>query len=219
MNPFNVIHVLAREQRLPGVSAELAAYYASPAFRERSQLTGPSGTDDATRVLLFMLQHVAVDPRDDERNRVLLSSGFACLGFWGVSNPVPAVTVVPGSDNHKKLLAAYDANRKGPFARALTRVRRRRAQFWQQSMFRDAMARRFYDALPWPTAAEFKANSEQAKQNRELLAQQYHQYKKQLVDRYASRMAILSHATCPQYRSWTDLIQGIALNVFLPPST
>lgn len=218
MNAFYQVAIAAKENRLPDVSAEAQAYYASDAFAERSRLIGPTSEDDAVRVLLFMLQHVAVDPRDDERTRLLLEGGIACIAFWGVCNPIPMVTVHQGSTNHRALLDAYNANLKGPFARALTRLRRRRARLWEQSVFREAMYRRYYDAQPWPTPADFKADPEQARQQQGLLGLECQAYQKGLADRYATRLSKLNRATCPRYISWHDLILGIALNVLTPPT-
>ncbi len=218
MSSFYQVGIAARENKLPGVSAAAMRYYASDAFYERIRFVGSAGQADQLGILLFMLRHVALDPREDERSRLLLQGGCACLQFWGVSNPVPMLQVPVGSSAQKELQLAYDANLRGPLGRAVARVRRRRSNLGARHLQRDALHRLFYDSLPWPTSADFKVDAERARDLQQALGKQSQAYYAQLVDGYRTRMAALSRATCPSFDNWIDLVNGIATQVLTPPA-
>lgn len=218
MNAFYQVAIAAKENRLPGVSGAAQDYYASAAFYERIKFVGPAGQADQLEILLFMLRHIAVDPRDNERTRLLLTGGCACVQFWGVANPVPMLHVPVGSPGHVALTHAYELNVSGPLARGVSRVRRRRSRLIERNRQLDTVHGEFYDNLPWPTTEDFKADAEHARAQQQVLGEQSRARRAQLVDRYQTRMAALSRATCPMFESWTDLVNGIAIQVLAPPA-
>lgn len=214
MNPFYVVGIAAKENRLP--ASVDAAYYASDAFYKRIRFEGKSGTEDQRQVLLHALRRIALDTKDSALMRSALAVGVVNLYFFGVSNPVPWLELPVGSPELAELTAAVEANLTGPLAKAVNRVRRRRDCWNRRSRQEDVVIDKFRNSLPWPDSAAYKANREAALAAAEPLYEILKSKRVQLRTRHQARVAALSRATMPGLSNWNDVVMDIALGALKP---
>lgn len=214
MNPFYIVGVAAKDGRLP--ESMDAAYYASEAFYERIRFEGRTGAGDKLAALLFMMQHVALDPREASTDRKYLDNGVVWLKFFGVANPVPMDELPIGSAELGMVKEAVDINRNGPLGKAAARVIRRRANLSRRHVQEDRVLDRLRKSLPWPSPADFSKNPDAAREAQSGLIAVLDDKCAQLRDRYQTRVATLARATMPGIASWTELLIQLTTATFRP---
>lgn len=146
MNQLYEISRQADQSQFP--NRELANYYQSDAFRERTKFDGPSAEADCLALTHYLLKECALEPEHDFHDD-LLKRGTVCLQFFGLTNPIPQFDMEPGSAAHQNLLAAVDANQAGPMADAARRTLKWRslARAWKRDRSLDAVLTRFRSTL------------------------------------------------------------------------
>jgi hypothetical protein len=216
MNPFSPVSVRALENRLPqGMDAD---YYASNAFRARSSLQGKGALADQLRVTHYLLERIALDPKDVTQSLMQLEAGCVLLHFFGVSNPVPMFSLDPRTEESAQLRRAIMANINSPMFDAAKRTRKWREpargirRDWYIAKMRDVMRK----STPFPGPEEHRQDPQGARAKTLELCAQLDAYTDTVRERRHKRLAKLAQAAAPGLTSWHELLQDIAANVLSP---
>lgn len=208
MNPFNPI--LARTP---------AGYHQSQAFRERTMFTGPGASKDSVNVVLWMLQRIALDPRDVQEALAYLDKSVLYLKFFQVSTPLIPLTAIEDMDDVQKLRQAILVNSQSKMVKAAVRTRELRfLRAAHCSKMVKAEKKRFHDSLAWPVSEDFKEARERAQELQDSLIQNYHRVSDEIRQRRLNRLNRISQASAPGGLNWHELIQAICQEVLTEQS-
>lgn len=216
MNAFSNVSIHAREGRLVSPAA---SYYASEAFRERSEIKGDTAQQDRLKVQHHMLGFVALNPRDVPAMREQLARGSVQLYFFGVSNPVTMFSVDVGSREHAELLVAFEANVASRMFKAAQRVQKWRTprKVADRNQHEDAVLARLLAMNPWADASVYRTHPGAAKSVNDAVIAKRNAKLTQIRAQRSVRLALLAHAATPGLTNWTDFVENIALQVLTPP--
>lgn len=194
------------------------AYFSSDEFKRRSALNGPECVDDTKRGLMFMLRTVALDPREEGFIRAMLTQGHIALSFFGVVSMFGRVTVARDSEEHLQFKEAIEANLSSQMVKAAKMSLRMRERIGERYLgeTRFGYENPFYNALPWPTAEDFKRDRESAKISQEACGDAWRAHKEKLLNRRLERKAAVKRKTC-HYASFYDLLTDLADHTFSTP--
>lgn len=202
MNAMQDIHVRARQGSLAGHAHE--SYLASEAFAQRLAFVGEQGVADKVAMVLYMLKHVALDPRQLDSGLAALERGTVHLNFFGWSNPVPMLEVHRAEDL-ESIRQAVKANAGGALFRAALRVIKWRGRQAAGERGRNAVMARVRAGIVWPTGRDDASRQEQ-----ERLVALLNTRADALRDRRRTRMAALSGAAGPRSAGWTEFLAAMA---------
>ena len=217
---FHAVRVLALDNRLSPAAQPHTAYLSSTVFADRIDPHEPEAAQqlkaDGVAIVLYLLERLALCPRELARCELLLEGGHVCLQFFGVCNPAPYFTVQPGSAEHTRLLAAVEVNKNSHMFEAARRVLRQRTQKKAHARAKreDVLVGQLRETLSWSTRADYAANDAQAHSHDAHNAQLLDARRRQVRDQRQCRLALLAKAASPGLTSWTALLEDIAVNVY-----
>lgn len=219
MNDFNIVSIRALEGRLPADADADAAYYASDAFRQRSDLVRQEDTTDKLAVLHYLLERIALDPRELQRMRKSLCTGLVNLHFFGWVNPVNLFYLSPNTPEHAQLTQAIERNVASNKFRAAKHALRWRSleKSFARQRHEDARDKAFLAKHPWATAEERKQDPAAAKARDAERLKLADVELRRIREMRNTRLARISAMAAPGLHSYHDLLQDIALNVLTPP--
>lgn len=209
MNPMQDIHVRARHGGL--ASATHAKYFASKAFAERIRFEGEQGERDRVEMVLYMLEHVALDPIDLARGMGLLSRGVVALVFFGWCSPVPFME--PSAADVDRIRKAVERNVQGPLYAAALRVLKWRKRMPAGERGREKVLAHMRAGMTWPTG-----RGELARQETERLVGILNAKADAMRDLRLTRLARLRAAAGPREAGWTMFMHAMAVAVLTPAS-
>lgn len=216
MSPFLTVRVRAMNNLLCANARAHAHYLASEEFLKRIDLEGPQGHSDRVAIVLYMLDCVALSPRDLSMSEVFLAAGCVHLQFFGVSNPVPIFSVSIGSVEHKKITEAVYANKTSRMFSAAVRLRKHREtdKVRAYSRMENAQMDMAGSKLHWPSSkSDFSDEAvvrDTHKSNQMVLDERI----RAIRDLRHRRLAGIASTAAPGARNWTQFIEDAAVNVF-----
>jgi hypothetical protein len=218
VNHFLPVRQRALNHALSTSTAAYSSFLASDQFLQRTEFRGADRVQDSLAVLHHLLARLALDPRELARSQALMRDGVVLLHFFGVCNPVPMFNLAPASVEMNALAQAVEANSHGQHFHAA-----QRALWWRQSdrfnrrqRSEDAVVARLRGQMTWPSQEEALRDPEGTAVTRQLQFDQLSAKRLAVRERRNMRMAMLSEAAGLNFQGWTELLEEIAVNVFVP---
>lgn len=209
--PFFGVRIRARSGGLSPAARPHAAYLASDEFIERMRF---ADTHDSLIATLYLLDRLALEPRDTARHEGDAGRGLFNFNYFGVSNPIPMFSLPVGGPEHAQIVAAVRRNQCGPMAAAAQAALRQREP--RAAARRGAWEERVLDrvrARMQPTRDDYDRDRALAQQMASDAAEAVEAKRMQLRDSRISRLARLSAAATPGCSSWYQLLEGLAVHV------
>ena len=222
MNDFLPVRVAALENRLSAWAQPHREYIASDEFLVRSaQVSEGFAREEAlcdrVAVTLYMLQRLALSPKDFEDGKQRLARGNVLFRYFGVSNPVAMFDVAVGSAEHAALTAAFAANRESKMFYAALLVLRQRdyPKANARRAREDALFKRYRAELTWPTIQDRDKDSQFARAWYAESLEKLNARIGSIREHRQQRIAKISRAThAPEFSNWHTLLEAVAVNVF-----
>lgn len=210
VNPFYDVCIRAGYRSLTSVSEAEQAYMASPAFRSRIEFKGLTGLEDMIRGTRYMLQNVALDPRDAHDCLNSLKRGVVSLHFFGICNPIPSFELPTNTLEHAELVRAVEANISSSMFDAANRTRKWRSRVAQRAAGEDRAMDKYRAKAVWSTRADWAKNPGAARAHDAQVSEELNSNLARIREMRNQRMARLAQAACPRVTNWIDLLVDIA---------
>lgn len=220
MTPFADIISRARLGAFPD-APELAQLIRTQDFAQITDFSGEDNRAMQVEALLYMLANYPLTPSEAPRMLQDLDRGVVRLDFLTLSNPVPVFYEVPGHPALEQVRAALKNN--------MTTSKFRAAKAWQKwkaleklgayHKWENACLKRHRDSLPWPTSADYRQDSDRARQMSSVCGDSVRLHEQELRAHRASRHQKILALAGVQV-SWLDVLKGLAKHLLtLPQAT
>lgn len=216
MTPFDIVVSRAKAGQLPDGAD--SAYYSSEAFRVRLEFQGEQSIQDLLRMTLYMLQQVALDPREVYYRDAQMEMGIVSLDFFGVTNPIPSFDLAPDSPELQTLRSAVKVNEGSRMYRAAQRVLKWREPSvgFRRHRHEEASHARIRARQTWPTREDHATDRSRAEELVRANVTELALALNVLRDRRNGRLALMVQASAPGVGSYSDFVESLALSA-LPP--